>query len=518
MTLTPHQQHLLQQLKDFIQSKEQEVFILRGYAGTGKTTLIGFLLQWITDSKQKVKPTLLASTGRAARILQAKTQMATSTIHSHIYSFSVIESKNKKDAKDSWENQNGQLYLSFDLKPNKDDGKDTLYIIDEASMLSYQEQKDFQASRFGTGNVLADFLQYAKKSKVIFVGDPAQLPPPVGINPFSAALAPNYLSRTFNKKVLVGSLTEILRQEEGTFILKLASQIREQIKNKQYTQWEELMGQSGKGIFHPFNQNILFKRYLPLLKQDQQQAIIITHSNKQAYYLNQNIRELLGHKSRYHLYENSLLMVSQNSYDVDLANGDQVIFKKAKFVEKRAGFTFLEVELIGVHNQQTYKTYMLKEFLFSPEANISQKDHKNLLIDFDKRARYKGLKRNSSEYKQMMLEDKFLNALRAKFGYAITCHKSQGGEWPHVFLNLSNTLDRLEGETRLRWLYTAVSRAQKRLDIKPVYRPPNKNNNTRIRWYKLTFLFFVLWQFLEQTFGSFVANRPPAIHFYSSSR
>lgn len=474
MQLNQHQAAVFEQLKQFIADTQAEVFILRGYAGTGKTTIISFLLDYLEAQERSThEAVLLASTGRAARILAQKTKATAKTIHSQIYSFDVLAEGGDKA---------GQLSLNFNLKERQTDtDKPLLYIVDEASMLSYQAQTEPQLTRFGSGNVLSDFLTYAAGAKVIFVGDPAQLPPPVGINPFSAALAPNYLSKSFGKKVVVGSLTEIMRQQAGSFVLDLASQIREDIKTKQHDKWEEVMGQSGRGIFHPFSQAILFKRYLPLLQADMQQAIIIAHSNKQAFFLNQNIRKALGQKKMYHLYEGSLLMVAQNSYDVDLANGDQVILLKARLAAKQAGFTFLDVELKGLHNGEIYKTYMIKEFLFKPEANLHPKDARRLLIDFDKRARKLGLRRNSDDYKKMMMNDKYLNALRAKFGYAITCHKSQGGEWPHVFLNLSETLDRLDGETRLRWLYTAVTRAQQKLDIKPVYRPTKKPKSRKIR-------------------------------------
>lgn len=467
MQLTLHQQQTLALLKTFVQSPTDQVFILRGYAGTGKTTLVSFLLEWLKE-KDNIEPVLLASTGRAARILKQKTKVEATTVHSQIYAFNVIEEKAGKK-KDAWQDKTGQLVLNFSLKPPTT-ATQKLYIIDEASMLSYQPQKGEHIAQFGSGNVLSDFLHFAGKNKVIFVGDPAQLPPPVGINPFSAALAPNYLSKTFQKKVAVGSLTEILRQKEGGDILKLATQIRACFKTKQYDNWETLMNQPGKGIFHPFSQKILFQRYLPLLKESVTKPIIITHSNKQAFFLNQQIRGLLGNKNWFHLNEGALLMVAQNSYDVDLSNGDQVILKHVKFVEKRAGFTFLEATVQNIHDQKEHKTYLLKEFLFRPEANLPIHDAKKLLIDFDKRARHRGHKRNSETYKKMMIQDKFLNALRAKFGYAITCHKSQGGEWSHVFLNLSETLDRLDGETRLRWLYTATTRAQDRLDIKGIYR------------------------------------------------
>ena len=475
MELTSHQQKVFTLLKKFVDSEEEQLFILRGYAGTGKTTLVGFLLEWLKSS-QDIEPVLLASTGRAARILKQKTEYDTTTVHSRIYAFNVIDERKDKN-RDAWGNNSGQLVLQFSLRASEDSEKKRLFIIDEASMLSYIPSQSESITQFGTGNVLADFIQYAGKNKVIFVGDPAQLPPPVGINPFSAALAPNYLSQSFGKKVGVGSLTEIMRQDEDADILKLATQLRNSFIQKEYGRWEVTMNQPGKGIFHPFNQKVLFERYLPLLKEDLKKPILITHSNKQAFYLNQNIRTLLGNKNWFHLNEGALLMVAQNSYDVDLSNGDQVLLDSVKFVEKRAGFTFLEVSLTNIHDNQKHKTYLLKEFLFMPEANLPIHLSKKLLIDFDQRARNRGLKRNSHEYKQMMIKDKFLNALRAKFGYAITCHKSQGGEWPHVFLNLSATLDRLDGETRQRWLYTAVTRAVDKLDIKGVYRgsgPPSK--------------------------------------------
>ncbi len=478
MQLTPHQQTVFQQLKDFVNSLDCSLFILRGYAGTGKTTLVGFLLEWLRDHSD-LQPVLLASTGRAARILKEKTGHDAGTVHSHIYSFDVIDERDE-DSKDAWKSKTGQLVLNFSLRSGPDDQSGQLFIIDEASMLTYQPRQEETITQFGSGNGLADLLHFAGRHKVIFVGDPAQMPPPAGINPFSAALAPNYLSRTFQKDVVVGSLTDILRQREGGDILRLATEIRNNIKAKQYGQWEQLMNQPGKGIFHPFNQQVLFRRYLPMLKENLQHPILITHSNKQAYYLNQSIRQLLGQKKWFHLNEGALLMVAQNSYDVDLSNGDQVVLQKVRFVEKRAGFTFLEVEVKPVNSHVVHKTYMLKEFLFRPEANLPISESRKLLIDFDKRARNRGLRRNSKDYKDMMLKDKFLNALRAKFGYAITCHKSQGGEWPHVFVNLSETLDRLDGETRLRWLYTAVTRAQDNLDIKGVFRGnPAKRKSSR---------------------------------------
>lgn len=477
LQLTPHQQQAFTQIKTFVRNLEAKVFVLKGYAGTGKTTLVKFLLDWL-GSVPDYEPVLLASTGRAAKILQSKAGHDAFTVHSHIYSFSVIEEKSS-DNKNAWESKTGQLMLNFELKtpPKKD--KKLLYVVDEASMLSHLEKQGGHIAKFGSGNLLLDLFHFVGKNKLIFVGDPVQLPPPVGKNPFSSALDVQFIQTHFNKKATGFELTEILRQKEGHSILNLASQLRACVVNKQYSNWEELMNQKGQYIFHPYTQNVMIKRYLETIEKGLDKGIILTHSNKQAYFLNMTMRELLqGSKQLFNLKIGELLLVVQNSYDVPLANGDQVVVRNTRFVEKRAGFTFLEVKVESVHDKKIHNTYLIKEFLFAPEANLDPEKQKRLLIDFDKRARNRGLKRNSEEYKDAMRNDKFLNALRAKFGYAVTCHKSQGGEWPKVFINLSETLNMLDMETKFRWLYTAVTRAQLALDIKPIYRRP-KNYRRR---------------------------------------
>jgi ATP-dependent exoDNAse (exonuclease V) alpha subunit len=479
MTLTPHQQQALDKIKTFINDPASKAFVLKGYAGTGKTTLVSYVVQWL-EKHTDYSPVLLASTGRAAKVLADKTQKETETVHGHIYRFSVIEEKSS-DKQDAWNSSTGQLLLNFELRDAPLGIQKYVYIIDEASMLSHIETSPEHLARFGSGNLLKDLFHFAAGNhKIIFVGDPVQLPPPVGKNPFSPALNEQFLKNNLSPGTVSIELQEILRQKEGHAILSLATQLRKCVVENNYTNWEDIMSQPGTFIYHPYTQDIMIARYLKAVASGWDKGIILTHSNKQAYYLNITMRKKLHGKFNPVPKVGEVLMVVQNSYHVPLCNGDQVILENIRDAGTQVGFNFLEVRVRNVHDGNSYETYMLRDFLFSPEANLFPEDSKKLLVDFDKRARNRGLKRNSQDYLRAMRNDKYLNALRAKFGYAVTCHKAQGGEWPQVFLNLSDSLNNLDHETRFRWLYTAVTRAKQALDIKPLYKQPPpapKNDN-----------------------------------------
>lgn len=471
INLTPHQQDAFTAVKKFIENQNSRVFILKGYAGTGKTTLTKFLLDWLDETEIR-KPVLLASTGRAAKVLENKAAYPAFTVHSHIYGFDVLGENKSENA-----NETGQLTLNFSLKSSADRTEKIVYIVDEASMLSHLENAQNTLTKFGSGNLLSDLLDFIGEQKIIFIGDPVQLPPPVGNNPFSPALSLPFMQGKMQRNTEEFELTQIMRQKEGHSILGLATDLRKVVTSKQYENWEVMMNREGAYIYKHFGQARMLTQWLGRVGEKFDQAIILTHSNKQAFFLNMSVRKLL-HKGEppMHLKVGELLMVTQNSYYVPLANGDQVIVRSVKPAGRQAGFLFLEVEVEALHNNQIYKTLLLSEFLFKPEANLPPDKQRNLLIDFDRRAKQAGLKRNSQPYKDAMRNDKYLNALRAKFGYAVTCHKSQGGEWPNVFINLSETLDMLDPETRFRWLYTAVTRAQETLNLKPVYKG-NKGKN-----------------------------------------
>ncbi len=470
MHLTPHQAQAFERLQQFVQDKGRQVFVLKGYAGTGKTTLAKFLLDWIEEASIPCAPVLLASTGRAARILGEKTGWATNTIHGHIYALERIDAKLPDKPK---ADASGQLVMNFGLKEPFPIDRPYLFLIDEASMLSHITSSGAGIARFGSGSVLNDFFSYLRpEDKVVFIGDPAQLPPVLAQDSFSPALDEHFLATQYGRSTSAATLTEVLRQAEENPILTLASTLRRRLEAREFEGWEELLKNfRAPNIFTPYTQDIMFDRYLAKAKDQWDEGIILTHSNKQAFYLNINIRKKLsGGKYFPHPLKGEILLVSQNSYYVPLANGDRVMLLHSEKGGMRKGIKFSKVRLRALHNGEEYETLLLQDFLFQPEANLPPDIQQRLIIDFDQRMREKGVKRGSEPYLNAMKSDPWLNALRAKFGYAVTCHKAQGGEWSHCFLNLSETLNLLTPEARFRWLYTAVSRAREALDIKPIFK------------------------------------------------
>ena len=485
LQLTPHQQTSFEQLRRFLTTDDHQVFLLRGYAGTGKTTLVRFLLQFMADSCEHLHPILLASTGRAAKILERRTGQPATTLHSHIYTFKEVDDGNADPTAD-YNQETQQLSLCFELRAAADPehrGR-AVYFIDEASMLSHVEAHGDTSARFGSGSVLTDFLNFVGRDRIVFIGDPAQLPPPVGKDSFSSALSAEFLREHYGLRVAETELTEVIRQGADVPILQLATRLRREVyAATQRADWQILMRDPVYRFFTPFNQNILADRYLKTTGQDFSKAVIITHSNKQTHYLNNIIRtKRFGAKQTHRLQPDELLQITQNNYLVPLSNGDQVLVRKARPYGRSAGFFFLMLHVEDISTGIIHEVPLLYDFLFETRANLAPEDFRRLLIDFDRRARARGIKRKSEDYRTALSNDPYINALRAKFGYAVTCHKAQGGEWDTVFLNLSQSLDRLEPEARYRWLYTAVTRAEHRLELKHVYQPPKADRQTvRVR-------------------------------------
>lgn len=460
MQLTTHQKQAFESIKAFVHNHAIRAFVLKGYAGTGKTTLIGHVVKWLKD--EGYTPVLLATTGRAAKVLENKTGKEASTIHSCIYVFDEVEGKDET-GKDAWNSDTGQLFLNFDLRSSNTTAENAVYIVDEASMISHEVEEKAHTARFGSGSLLDDFFQFTQGRKVIFVGDPCQLPP-VAENPFSAALDVHFLQRRYGIQAVSVELREILRQDAGSEILRIAGKFRDSIISETYQPYPKVKLPSGANAqLYPDDQALL-KSYVQQLRDGGwDKAIMLCHANWQCSRLNTSIRQQLGYRDTLHPGE--LLMVVQNSYNVDLANGDQVLVEAVSHDCHLAGLDFLNVTVRALHNQAQYQTKLIQNLLHSEDPGLGSEHVKRLLIDFDQRMRNRGIRRNSETYRQFMLIDPYLNALRAKFGYAITCHKSQGGEWEHVFLNIYKSIYGMKGANLYRWYYTALTRAQQRLHI-----------------------------------------------------
>lgn len=460
MQLTTHQKQAFDSLKAFVPNQGVKAFVLKGYAGTGKTTLIGHLVKWLKE--KHYTPVLLATTGRAAKVLENKTGTQASTVHSCIYVFDEVAG-NDESGKDAWESDTGQLFLNFDLRQGNVSVENAVYIVDEASMISHEVSSQEHTARFGSGSLLDDFFRFSENRKVVFVGDPCQLPP-IADNPFSGALDDHFLQRRYGIQAVSVELREILRQDAGSEILRIAGQFRDGIVNGTFQKYPKVKLPAGANA-HLYNDDkALVAGYVEKLRSGGwDKAIMICNANWQCSRLNTNIRQMLGYRDNLHAGE--LLMVVQNSYNVDLANGDQVLVEKATYDCNRAGLEFLNVTVRALHNQAQYHTKLIQNLLHSEEPGLGVEQVKKLLIDFDQRMRNRGIRRNSAEYRQFMLHDPYLNALRAKFGYAITCHKSQGGEWKHVYLNIYKSVYGMQGPNLYRWYYTALTRAQQHLHL-----------------------------------------------------
>lgn len=464
IVLNPQQFAALEAIKSFLKTKDQ-IFILKGSAGTGKTTLVHAICKHCEDIRTTFR--LTATTGRAAKVLSTKTGQEASTLHNTLYVFDEVAGHDVSGA-DPWESKTGQLFLNFGLRNNTEpDSHPQLIIIDEASMISHLTQVTTDMAVFGSGNLLNDLLQFAGNSKIIFVGDACQLPP-VAEASLSAALSQLYWMQQ-GKQAHQYELTDIVRQQTGNEILEIAGQYRRHILQPAGQRLLSFPHPKGRNVFATFGKEEFLEDYIELCKQHGiTEAVAICHSNNHAFALNQYMRKQLH--GQHDLQPGELLMVVQNSYNVALVNGDQVQVETVSFDRERAGFTFLNVKVKSIFSDAMYDTKIISNLLYNSSPGLSSEETKALLIDFDQRMRNRGVYRNSAKYKNEMRKDPYLNALRAKFGYAITVHKAQGGEWQSIFLYLNKSIYaqvyNADGADKFhRWFYTAVTRAREKLVV-----------------------------------------------------
>ena len=442
---TIKQDLFFQQIAEFCTNEDNnEIFVLKGYAGTGKTTVISTIVNNLTEINKKY--VLLAPTGRAAKVISNYSQKPAFTIHKKIYFPKKVAGG-----------------VSFTMQQNKH--KNTLFIVDEASMIS---DSNTDSNAFEKGSLLDDLISYVYSGtncKMILLGDTAQLPP-VNLD-ISPALNIDTLGMHYNKEIKHIEFDEVMRQEEKSGILFNATELRDVLKEELYESFKfNLKG--FKDIIRLTDgydiQDAINSAYSNYSIED---TAFIVRSNKRANQYNEQIRTRILDKDS-ELSTGDFLMVVKNNYfwlkDSDeagfIANGDIIEVLEIFSILELYGFKFAKVKIrmVDYPNQIPLETVLLLDTITSESPSLtyeeSNKLYQEVMLDYEGETKYKKF--------QKVKENEFFNALQVKFSYAITCHKSQGGQWNTVFIEqpyLPNGIDR----DYIRWLYTAITRAKDKL-------------------------------------------------------
>lgn len=444
---TPKQDVALQLLSDFIiRSSKEDLFVLKGFAGTGKTSIIAALVKSIWKAKKSAM--LLAPTGRAAKVISNYANKEAFTIHKKIY---MLRSDN-----------NGKT--SFVLARNKH--KHTLFVVDEASMIS---DVSSNSNLFGSGALLDDLIQFVYSGhgcKLLLIGDTAQLPP-VNLE-LSPALSASKLELNYNKTVHHIELSEVVRQAQDSGILHNATLLREQLSN-QFLDTLQFETQGFKDIVRLIDGHDVLDALNDAYNNiGTEETAFIVRSNKRANLYNQNIRSRILF-NEHELTAGDFLMIVRNNYfwlkpsseAGFIANGDIIEVLEIFNIKELYGCRFAEVKirLVDYPKMKPFETVLLLDTLTTETPSLSYEEANKLYQEV-----LKDYENETSNYKRFLAikKNKYLNALQVKFSYAITCHKSQGGQWHTVFVEqpyLPNGID-LE---YLRWLYTALTRAKEKL-------------------------------------------------------
>ncbi len=447
-TPTDDQYSLIRGISKFIFSEDNdEILLLKGYAGTGKTTVISTVVNLLWQAKKK--SILLAPTGRAAKVIASYSKKKAFTIHRIIY-------KPKPNA---------DFGVQFVRQNNT--AADTIFIVDEASMISDTQN---EGKQFSNSSLLDDFIEFVeggKRCKIIFIGDEAQLPP-VHLD-ISPALDATNLSLTYNKKVLEFQLKEVLRQEANSGILKNATTLRFNQENNYFDDFKFNLNDQTEVIRLTDGYDIESAIDDCYRNEGFNETTIIVRSNKRANLYNQQIR------SKIRMLENEIatgdiLMVVKNNYfwleptsaPGFIANGDTIEILRIQSIKELYGFRFAEVEvqLVDYPNEKSFETVIMLDTLTVDGPSLPYEESNKLYQEVNKD--YEDEKNKSKRYKKVK-ENPFFNALQVKFAYAVTCHKSQGGQWDNVFVEQAWLPTGEIDKEYLRWLYTAITRAKKKL-------------------------------------------------------
>ncbi|MGJ1204883.1 ATP-dependent DNA helicase [Sphingobacterium lactis] len=447
---TEQQIEVFSQLASFLMTfRSDSCFILKGYAGTGKTSIIGALVK--TLPKLMKRSVLLAPTGRAAKVMSAYSGRNALTIHKKIY--------RKKNA--------ASLDMDFSLGDNSHEN--TLFIVDEASMLSNEGVTMFSQ---GLLHDLIRYVQSGENCSLMLVGDIAQLPP-VGLED-SPALNPEYMNGEFGLDIFTYELTDVVRQDKHSGILYNATKIRNEIRlDEEFAEYSypKFVTKGFHDIFRMNGDRLIEGLHYAYDKFGINNSMVICRSNKSANLYNKHIRNQILFREE-EITGGDLIMVVRNNYywlqENDekstgfIANGDMAVVKKVSNIHDMHGFRFADLYLEFMDNNEgdAIRCRVLLDSLYVDSANLPYEQQKELYNSIAEDYADIGTKKDRMD---AIKKDPYYNALQIKFAYAITCHKAQGGQWPLVFVDQGYMVDEMLNTEFMRWLYTAITRATQEL-------------------------------------------------------
>jgi putative helicase len=443
---THDQRNALQTFAQFMTDRrDNAVMILRGSAGTGKTSLAGAIVRAVT--RLRIKVSLLAPTGRAAKVFSLNAGLIASTIHRKIY------------REKTFNGTDGQFQLNNNMFRNM------LFMVDEASMISTSQNN----TMFGSGCLLDDLVQYIYNSggncRLLLIGDKAQLPP-VGEQE-SPALRFDVL-QGYGLHVYECDLNEVLRQSQHSGILWNATTIRQMISRNTATQLPKIRLEGFADISIVSGDELIESIASSYATVGTDETMVITRSNKRANIFNQGIRNtILGCEDE--LTTGDLVMVVKNKYlekdrSTDLsfiANGDHAVVRRVRNIRELYGFHFADASLeFPDYNKTELDTVVVLDTLVAEAPALTQEQNTKLFQSVMED--YTDIPRKADRMKQLR-EDQYFNAMQIKFGYAVTCHKAQGGQWAHIYLDQGYMTDEMLTTDYIHWLYTAFTRATEHL-------------------------------------------------------
>ena len=424
---------------------ENAAMILRGSAGTGKTSLAGAIVRAV--NRLRIKVSLLAPTGRAAKVFSLNAGLAASTIHRKIY------------REKAFNGADGQFQLNNNMF------RDMLFMVDEASMISLSQSN----TTFGSGRLLDDLVQYVYSNgancRLLLIGDKAQLPP-VGEQE-SPALRADVL-KAYGLQVYECDLNKVLRQSQHSGILWNATAIREMITYNTATQLPQIHLKGFADISIVQGNELIESLASSYSAVGMDKTMVITRSNKRANIFNQGIRNtILGREEE--LTTGDLVMVVKNKYlekdrSTDLsfiANGDHAVVRRVRNIRELYGFRFADIALeFPDYNNTELDTVVVLDTLTTEAPALTHEQNDKLFQSVMED--YADVPRKADRMKQLR-EDEYFNAMQIKFGYAVTCHKAQGGQWAHIYLDQGYMTDEMLTPDYIHWLYTAFTRATEHL-------------------------------------------------------